>query len=104
MLLDNTRTGLNFDTQGGTQNFVNELNTYFSDSDSPYEDTYIECNYYKVDDFLNTFSENTTSLSIMSLNIQSLPAKFNELNLFLNDSLFQTISPLISLACKKFGN
>jgi len=85
LLLDNTRTGLNFDTQGGTQNFINELNTYFADSDSPYEDTNIECNYYKVDDFLNTFSENTTSLSIMSLNIQSLPAKFNELNLFLNE-------------------
>jgi len=86
LLLDNPSTSNDsVNARFGTQNFSRELETYFSNSDSPYDDTCFDCNYYNVNEFVNAFTNNTTSLSIMSLNIQSLPSKFNDLNLFLKE-------------------
>jgi len=49
-----------------------------NDIDSPYSQQKFNCNYYAESDFVQHFANNT-SLSIMSLNIQSLASKYNDL-------------------------
>ena len=67
-------------------NFINKilLNDSNSDDDflfsnnefSPYSETNFNCSYINPDQVRNL---NNSNLSVMSLNIQSLPAKFNDL-------------------------
>lgn len=59
--------------------------------DSPYENCFLNCAYYSEDEFANCFKENKLS-SLLSLNIQGLASKFNNLQEFLNE-----------LACHKFS-
>ena len=59
--------------------------------DSPYENCFLNCAYYSEHEFANCFKENKLS-SLLSLNIQGLASKFNNLQEFLNE-----------LACHKFS-
>ena len=52
-------------------------------TDSPYSNSTITCNYYDNEQFLSKFG-NTGSLSMLSFNIQSITAKFNEFEDFLS--------------------
>ncbi len=47
--------------------------------DSPYGDSSISCNYYSEEEFITDHSKNK-GFSCLSLNIQSLSSKFQELN------------------------
>ena len=61
---------------------------------SPYSEIDFKCSYVETDHFRNTCNE----FSVLSLNIQSLPAKYNELNDMLNElSLSNFIPEIICL-------
>ena len=66
-------------------NLNNWLNANTSEniSDSPYENCNISCEYYDNDQFIKKIST-AKSLSMLSLNIQSISAKFNEFQEFTN--------------------
>jgi hypothetical protein len=53
------------------------------DLDSPYLSTNFNCNYFDTTSVCNKLS-NDTRISVMSINIQSLSAKFNELQEFID--------------------
>lgn len=53
-----------------------------NDIESPYDTLKFDCNYFSEDEFLKKFSK-IDDLTLLSLNIQSLQAKFNELNSFI---------------------
>jgi len=55
-----------------------------NDIDSPYSLQKFNCNYYAQSDFVKHFANNN-SLSIMSLNIQSLASKYNDLCEFIDE-------------------
>ena len=56
----------------------------FSNPDfSPYSETDFKCSYIETDHFRNNPTIN--DFSVLSLNIQSLPAKYNELSDMLNE-------------------
>ena len=54
------------------------LNTQDDDSnDSPYSNLDVQCSYFDENQYINNF-KNLKNISILSLNIQSLPSKFAE--------------------------
>ena len=64
----------------------------FSNPDfSPYSETDFKCSYIETDHFRNNPTIN--DFSVLSLNIQSLPAKYNELNDMLNKLSASNFSP-----------
>ena len=60
-------------------------------SDSPYENCFINCNYYDEDDFINNFKNSKLS-SILSHNVQGINSKFNNFREFLNNLKSQNFS------------
>ena len=66
------------------------LNT--DNCDSPYQNATFSCSYYDETEFCNSFSKDKR-FSIMSLNVQSLPAKFADLKDFLNFLHSNSCSP-----------
>ena len=68
----------------------NNLN--FSFSDSPYDSSNISCSYICENDFITKY-RNCRNPSVLSINIQSLSAKFNELRTFINSLLANDCAP-----------
>ena len=64
----------------------------FSFADSPYDSTNISCNYMCENEFISTFANNTKP-SVLSINVQSLPAKFNDLCEFINSLKVSNCAP-----------
>ena len=64
--------------------FLNILSNQISIDESPYADTEVECNYYDETQFISKFKSNKLH-SMLSLNIQSLPAKYTEFSAFISD-------------------
>ena len=64
--------------------FLNVLNNHLPVDESPYLETTIDCAYYDETNFLSKF-KHSKSISLLSLNIQSLPAKFSEFNSFVSE-------------------
>ena len=60
------------------QNQDSNLNVFNDVTANPYDDLLINCNYYDESQFIQKFSNNK-KFSLLSLNIQSLPSKYNEL-------------------------
>ena len=58
---------------------VEEEDSHFDFSDSPYFDRNISCNYMDETQYVR-LEKNKNKFSYMSLNIQSLPSKFNSFN------------------------
>ena len=83
---DNTGLGIDEIDSNANFNFINKIlqNDLNSDNDflfsnnefSPYSEINFNCSYINPDQIHNL---NNSNLSVMSLNIQSLPVKFNEL-------------------------
>ena len=77
-------------------NFLHQLNGFFGStndtSESPYGDCNIQCDYLNEEQFCSKYSNNG-NVMLMSLNIQSLPSKFDEFNVFINDLLRNKCSP-----------
>ena len=69
---------------GKTPDFIDLVNIHLPDDESPYNELSINCNYYEEPHFLNKFKD-CKSLSLLSLNIQSISSKFNEFNTFISD-------------------
>jgi len=67
-------------TTNPSYNFINNLYTEESDFDiqSPYEMNNFECSYSDLSSYTSKF-RNNSNVSIMSINIQSISAKFAEL-------------------------
>ena len=69
------------------KNFLTNLNNWLNANstdqipDSPYDNCNISCEYYDSDQFIKKISKNK-SLSMLSINIQSISAKFNEFQEF----------------------
>lgn len=63
----------------------------FSFSDSPYADVQIETTYICENDL--SIDNDDKNLSIMTLNVQSLPAKFDDLNLMISLLLTKNSAP-----------
>ena len=64
----------------------------FSFTDSPYESTNISCVYMCENEFINKY-RNCQKPSVLSINIQSLPAKFNDLCIVINSLLVDNCAP-----------
>ena len=62
-----------FNTDNSTNGGINDNNNI----DCPYSNSDIKCSFIDINSFCNKFA-NEKRLSLMCLNIQSLPAKFNE--------------------------
>ena len=86
-------------------NFSNSLfnSNYFSSNpnddtydDSPYSNLDIQCNYMDESQYVSSF-KNTKQFSYMSLNLQSLPAKFNEFHDLIQNLTSNCCSPDIIL-------
>jgi hypothetical protein len=83
--MDNLSSNPNFDfIHNLNANFNNNSNendsSNFFDSnedDNPYASSHFSCNYFDIDEACVKLN-NAKCLSVFSLNIQSLPAKFNE--------------------------
>jgi hypothetical protein len=65
--------------------FIKQFSKLFNDdneiNDSPYGDSDLSCNYLDEDQFINKFKKSDKNV-IMSINVQSLHAKFTELSEF----------------------
>ena len=73
------------------EDFNNEQEFFFSNSnDSPYNSSNFDCKYVSSEELKNSFSKN--DFLVMSLNVQSLNAKFNDL-IDLLDSLTYSKCP-----------
>jgi len=80
-------------------NFLSKITVNDNDDDfmfnnldySPYSDIVFNCSYIGADHFRNNSMLN--KFSVLSLNIQSLPAKFNELEDMLNELSISNFSP-----------
>ena len=83
--IDDLETDINFNfikTYSAQQNMDNS-STFSVDFDfSPYDNLDLNCKYYDEISFLE-HSKNTKGLSLLNLNVQSLAAKFENLNSFL---------------------
>ena len=66
----------------------------FSFADSPYDSSIISCNYMCENEFVTKYS-NPTKPSVLSINIQSLPAKFNAFCEFISSLKFNNCAPEI---------
>jgi len=64
------------------------------DIETPYQDLGYLCNYYDETSFLEKFT-NFKKFSVMSLNIQSLPAKFEQFSVLLNTLKKNNYSPSV---------
>jgi len=77
-------------------NFLNILsdadNSNFDFSDSPYDSKNIQCTYVNENELSSKFSNNR-DVTVCSINIQSLPAKFSELCQFINVLNLNNSSP-----------
>ena len=66
--------------------FIKQFSKLFNDdsdiNDSPYGNADLLCDYYDEDQFINKFKKNENNV-IMSINVQSLHAKFAELSEFI---------------------
>ena len=67
---------------GNNPDFMDLVKTHLPDDESPYNELSINCNYYEECDFITKF-KNCKSVSLLSLNIQSISSKFNELKSFI---------------------
>ena len=82
---------------GGQNNLRNVLSTN-KNNDENNEPQVIQCSsYYDIDKFTILANSNTNSFSILSSNIQSINAKFNELEIFVDD--LRSINFLFSVIC-----
>ncbi len=72
---------------GGVKNnsFINVLNTETDDENEPFDQSQIISHspYYEVDNLISTLSQSKNTCTILSTNIQSIRAKFNELKIFI---------------------
>jgi|GEM_PF-5382706 len=77
--LDGLKINPNFD-------YVHQFTKLFIDdddiNDSPYGDCILSCDYFDEEQFINKF-KHSDKLILMSINVQSLHAKFNELSEFI---------------------
>jgi hypothetical protein len=82
--MDNTPNSFALGGIGANIDFLDLFCKNDNDPDlcSPYSNSDISCEFYDTENFISTFS-NKQNFSIMSLNIQSLPAKFNEFEEFM---------------------
>jgi len=89
--MENNRITLESIERDPDYNFLNKFNTehdilVFDQNDlpdSPFKDLENSCNYYDENSLCSKFST-YDNFSAMSINIQSLPAKFNQFNLLIN--------------------
>jgi len=89
--MENNRITLESIERDPDYNFLNKFNTehdilVFDQHDlpdSPFKDLENSCNYYDENSLCSKFST-YDNFSAMSINIQSLPAKFNQFNLLIN--------------------
>ena len=73
---------------GGNQNNLSNVLSTNENNDENHELQVIQCSsYYDIDKFTILANSNTNSFSILSSNIQSINAKFNELEMFVEDLL-----------------
>ena len=71
---------------GGNQNNLSNVLSKNENIDENHELQVIRCSsYYDIDNFTILANSNTNSFSILSSNIQSINAKFNELEMFVED-------------------
>ena len=71
---------------GGNQNNLSNVLSTNENNDENHELQVIRCSsYYDIDKFTILANSNTNSFSILSSNIQSINAKFNELEMFVED-------------------
>ena len=67
---------------GADKNNLNEIVKIFS-LDEDHQETFQTSNYYDLDSMLKSFQNKPPSLSVLSLNIEGLTAKFNTLTSFI---------------------
>ena len=67
-------------------------NNFSEDVDSPYNDCSFICNFMDETEYCTKYS-NSKNLSCCSFNVQSLPAKFNELSDFISLMLSNSAAP-----------
>ena len=83
---------------GGNQNNLSNVLSTNENNDENHELQVIRCSsYYDIDKFTILANSNTNSFSILSSNIQSINAKFNELEMFLED--LRSINFKFSVIC-----
>ena len=80
----NTNPSFNFSNALYNSDFFRNTNGDENVDDSPYSNIDVHCNYFDENQFVNKY-RNITNFSCLSLNIQSLPAKFNEFQEFINN-------------------
>ena len=97
---DNRDLGIDAIDSDPNFNFLTKISNIDPDEDefmfsnpdfSPYSETDFKCSYIETDHFRNNPTIN--DFSVLSLNIQSLPAKYNELNDMLNELSASNFSP-----------
>jgi exonuclease III len=76
-MLEGILNNTNYDFLHCLRNIDENNEEHFSINDSPYSDCNISCNYIDESSYNIRFG-NCKKLSIMSINIQSLPSKFSE--------------------------
>ena len=84
-------------------NFNNEQESFFSISnDSPYNSSTFDCKYMSSDELKNSINNN--DFLVMSLNVQSLNAKFDDLKALLVSLSYSKCPDIRCTLCKNFGN
>ena len=77
-------------------NFFQQFNTFFDNDDdanlSPYGDCTVSCDYMDEDQFIVKY-KNTSNMSILSMNVQSLQSKFSELTDFIDQLCINDCQP-----------
>ena len=103
-IADNFRTDLlaedpyhNFLSKMSIQeDFNNEQESFFSNSnDSPYNSSSFDCKYVSSEELKNSISKN--DFLVMSLNVQSLNAKFNDLKDLLDSLTYSKCPDIICM-------
>ena len=77
--------------------FISQFSKLFNDDElnySPYGDNDLTCDYIDEEMFIEKFSKNERNV-VMSLNVQSLNAKFAELSEFINTLSLNNCNPCV---------
>ena len=97
--LPNLSNNPNFDFSNSLFNsnfFINPNHEYNHIDDSPYSNLEMLCNYFDETTFVNKYNT-SNKFSYMSLNIQSLPSKFNEFSEFIYNLAHNNCAPNVIL-------
>jgi len=103
MMTDRTDISLDSVCNDDKYNFLHKIlsekddvhsftNTFSEDLNSPYNDCSFICNYLDEPSYISKYS-NSKNLSCCTLNVQSLPAKFNDLSDLISHMLFNASAP-----------